>query len=106
MSGATAIFGEAHADLFDALGVAPLNDASTTAFAVPPGATIWFGTRAMAAMHIDVVLGNFPLQGSARIVATSTKIVCSTFAADPINNPPTSSWQLTIIAKAKQKAAN
>jgi hypothetical protein len=45
-------------------------------------------------------------EGSARIIATSKKLVCTAYVADVDNSPPTTSWQLTIIAKLKQKAAN
>lgn len=37
---------------------------------------------------------------------TSKKLACTAWVADAFNAPPTSSWQLTIIAKTKQKAAN
>jgi hypothetical protein len=43
---------------------------------------------------------------SARILATSKKLVCTAFVADACANPPAFGWQLTIIAKTKQKAAN
>jgi len=45
-------------------------------------------------------------KGSARILSTSKKLVCTAFVADDGNAPPTSSWELTIIAKTKHKAAN
>jgi hypothetical protein len=45
-------------------------------------------------------------KGSARILATSKKIVCTAFLADPSGTPPVSMGSLTIIAKTKQKAAN
>jgi hypothetical protein len=31
---------------------------------------------------------------------------CTAFVADRLGNPPETSWQLAIIAKTKQKAAN
>lgn len=45
-------------------------------------------------------------QGSARILSTSKKLMCTAYRADYANSPPTSMVQLTIIAKTKQKAAN
>jgi len=45
-------------------------------------------------------------KGSARILATSRKLACTAFLAEPFNAPPTSMAHLTIIAKTKQKAAN
>ncbi len=44
--------------------------------------------------------------GSARILSTSKKLICTAFAGDRITVPPQTTWQLTIIAKTKQKAAN
>jgi len=74
---------------------------------VAPGATVMFGTGAAAGVSIDSNLGapSFS-KGSARILATSKKLACTAFVADQGNAPPTSAWQLTIIAKTKQKAAN
>ena len=45
-------------------------------------------------------------KGSARILATSKKLACTAFVADRVDDPPQTSWQLTIIKKTTQKAAN
>jgi hypothetical protein len=52
------------------------------------------------------LLGDGFSKGSARILSTSTKITCTAFVADSFNAQPTIGWQLTIIPKTKQKAAN
>jgi len=42
-------------------------------------------------------------QGSARIVSTSSNIVCTAMLVDPNNAPPTSMVSLNVFAKTKQK---
>ena len=94
-------------ELFFSGGGAPSNDAAATSLSVTPGATVMFGTIAAAGLSINSSLGGGPMsKGSARILATSKKLACTAFLADPGNAPPTSMAQLTIIAKLKQKAAN
>ena len=93
-------------EVFGPAGGAPLNDAVATSLSVAPGATVMFGSSA-AGILIDTDPGIPPMsKGSARILATSKKLVCTAFVADRGNDPPQTSWQLTIIAKLKQKAAN
>jgi hypothetical protein len=94
-------------EIFGSPGGAAINDAADTSLNVATGATVMFGTGAAVGLVIDSNLGsgNFS-KGSARILSTSKKIACTAFVADPSNAPPTSAWQLTIIAKTKQKAAN
>ena len=65
-----------------------------------------FGTSAAAGISVSSNLGGFISKGSARILATSKNLVCTSWVADTGNAPPTSGWQLAIIAKLKQKAAN
>ena len=94
-------------EVFSSGGGAPVNDAVATSLTVAPGATVIFGTLGAVGISISSSLGSGPLsKGSARILATSKKLACTAFVADPGNDPPTSGWQLTIIAKLKQKAAN
>ena len=93
-------------ELFGPAGGAPGNDAAATSLSVAPGATVMFGTGTAAGLSISSNLGDGFSNGSARILATSKKLVCTAFLADPGNAPPTSMAQLTIIAKLKQKAAN
>ena len=70
------------------------------------GSTRRLGLDVRAGISINSNLGGFASKGSARILATSKKLTCTAFLADPGNAPPTSMAQLTIIAKLKQKAAN
>lgn len=94
-------------ELFGPAGGGPSNDAVTTSLSVPPGGTRIFGTFNPAGIVIDSNLaGGFFSKGSARILATSKRLVCTAFVADFAGSPPASAWQLTIIAKTKQKAAN
>ena len=63
-----------------------------------------FGTGGAVDILIDLDLGAGDFsQGSARILATSTKLVCTAFVADRGNAPPTSMVYLTIIKKTTQK---
>ena len=93
-------------EVFGPAGGAPGNDAAATSLSVAAGATVMFGTGAAAGLSIDSNLGGGGSKGSARILATSKKLACTAFVADTGNAPPTSAWQLTIIAKLKQKAEN
>ena len=93
-------------ELFAFAGGAPINDAVATSLNVAPGGTVIFGTSAAVGISISSNLGSGFSKGSARILATSKKLACTVFLADPGNAPPTSMAQLTIIAKTKQKAAN
>ena len=92
-------------ELFAAPGGGAINDAVASSLSVAPGATVLFGTNSAAWVVVDSLV-SASSKGSARILATSTKLTCTAFVADAINVPPTTSWQLTIIAKLKQKAAN
>jgi len=94
-------------ELFFSFGGAPANDAAATSLSVAPGATVIFGTGGAVGISISSSLGGgFMSKGSARVLATSKKLACTTFLADKGNDPPTSMAQLTIIAKVKQKAHN
>jgi hypothetical protein len=93
-------------ELFAFPGGGPFNDAAATSLSVAPGATVIFGTSSAVGISVSSSVGGSFSKGSARILATSKKLVCTAFVADPGNAPPTSAWQLTIIAKLTQKAAN
>src|SRR5437867_12204196 len=89
-------------ELFAALGGAPANATAATSLSVIAGATVIFGMGAAAGISINSNLaGGFISKGSARILATSKKVACTAFLADPGNAPPTSMAQLTIIAKLR-----
>jgi hypothetical protein len=94
-------------ELFSSGGGAPVNDAVATSLSVGPGATVTFGTITPVGISINSSLGGGPMsKGSARVLSTSKKLACTAFVADISNAPPTSAWQLTIIKKTTQKAAN
>ena len=93
-------------EIFGGAGGSPVNDAVATSASVGPGATVLFATGAAVWTGIDSDVGGVIGHSSARILATSKKLTCTTFVADAGNAPPTTSWQLTIIRKLKQKAAN
>jgi len=94
-------------EVFGAPGGGPFNDPVATSLNVAPGATVTFGMPSFpAGFVIDSLIAGQLSKGSARILATSKKLACTAFVADTSNSPPTTSWQLTIIAKTKQKAFN
>lgn len=96
-------------ETFDRLGSQVLAASPSCSLSVNPGATVIFGTSAAVGVPVDLNLATcsgLSGRGSARILATSKKLACTVFIADIVNAPPTSAWQLTIIAKLKQKAAN
>ena len=93
-------------EVFGASGGDPVNDAAATAISVLPGGTVRFGTHLAISFTVDRVVHSPGDRASARILSTSKKLECTAFVADPGGAPPGASWQLTIIAKTKQKAAN
>jgi len=94
-------------EVFGPFGGDPVNDATLTASALVPGATIMFGTEGAAGIVVDRNLGLGTLHvGSARILATTKAFICTAYLADTGGNPPTSMTYLTIVAKTTQKAAN
>jgi hypothetical protein len=94
-------------EAFGPAGGAAINNAAMTSVAVLPGGTVTFGGNSAVGIAVNSDL-NLPMtaRGSARILATSKKLICTAYTADTGNSPPASAWQLTIIAKTKQKAAN
>src|SRR5262249_19017606 len=93
-------------ELFDSTG-SLLNDAATTAVTLSSGAAVIFATAGATGISVNQSFTPPTMQrGSARVISTSQSLVCTAFVADALNDPPVTSWQLTIIAKTKQKAAN
>jgi hypothetical protein len=91
-------------ETFPPVGGAPVNDAAATSLSVAPGATVIFGTSAAVGISINSSVGGCACsKGSARILATSKKLLCTAWVADTGNAPPTSAWQLNVVAKTKQK---
>jgi len=98
-------------EVFADTGGGPTNNASTNAQTVAPGGTVRFGTASAGSLFQsgfanqgNLALGAFI--GSARILSTSKSLICTAFVADVGNATPESGSQLTIVKKAKQKAAN
>jgi hypothetical protein len=90
-------------EVFGGAGGGPVNDATATSVSVPPGGSVMFGTGSAVAISIDSNLGTGPVRGSARILSTSKKLICTAFLADRDNAPPTSMVYLTIVKKVNQK---
>jgi hypothetical protein len=94
-------------ETFGTGGGPPLNVAAASSVLIASGGTHTFGTNTAVGINVSSDLNIPPIsKGSARILATSKKVVCTAFVADAGNSPPASGWALTIIAKTKQKAAN
>jgi hypothetical protein len=92
-------------EVFATGGGPAVNDAMATATVLAPGATVMYSTRPMTGFVADRNLGA-PLiyKGSARILSTARSgVLCSAFVADPLNSPPTSMANLTIVRKTVQK---
>jgi hypothetical protein len=97
-------------EAFGPLGGGPLNKADTTSFNLVSGGTVIFVTDTAFGLEADVNLGLAKLgtvaKGSARILSTSKKLVCTAFLLDNSASAPVSMTYLIIVAKAQQKAAN
>lgn len=90
--------------VFGPAGGSPLNTFATTALSLAPGATTLFGTNTSNWVTVDANLAPSTVsKGSARILATSKKIICTAFLADPVGNPSFVITSLTIVAKTKQR---
>ena len=82
------------------------NDAIVTSYSLTPGHSVLFGTHASGGTLFDVNLGTgnmYAYTSSARIVATSKKLICTAFLADGSTDPPTSLVHLTMVSKLKQR---
>lgn len=91
-------------EAFGLAGGAPINDPVAASLSVVPGGTVTFGCSGAVGIGIDSNLACGGLgRGSARILATSKKLVCTAYIADISNDPVTSAWQLNIIKKKTQK---
>ena len=83
---------------------ASLNNPNSSAVSFAPGASVLIGLEPAAGLDVDVNLNiGLVAKGSAHILTTSKKIVCSAFVADENNTPPSTMVSLTVAAKGKQK---
>lgn len=90
-------------DVFDQNAMA----AGSGSLVVGPGKTVLFATRTTAGLFYDLVVGPVPIQkGSARILSTDKKLMCSASLVDAVDDPPNFMSALNVVAKLKQKAAN
>lgn len=97
-------------EVFAAAGGPPLNDASAPNLdgveTMGPGETATIVTGSIVGIHEDEIIdGLGPASvrnGSARIISTSKKIVCSVFVVDELNDPPTTMGQLSVIYKKQR----
>ena len=93
-------------EVFGPSGGASINTAATTAIRLAPGATAIFGTTSSASFIVDGILGTGTvISGSARILATSKKLICGAFLADSTSVRPVSTVSLAIVLKG-QKTSN
>ena len=99
-------------EMFGNAGGGPYNDAALESVSAQPGATVRLGTVQPTNDILgfngvsSVISCPGPGTASARILSTSRKLMCTAFVGDAFTVPPQTSWQLTIVAKVKQKAAN
>lgn len=70
---------------------------------LPPGDTDVISIYDTAVFVEEGVLREFVSHGSARILATSTKIICSAFLVHPDDAPPTFITPLPVIKRTTQK---
>lgn len=91
-------------EVFYASGGAAGNDPVATSLSIAPGASVIFGTQNAVGIVVysDLAAGALS-QGSARILSTSTKLICTAYIADRLNSPPAAGWQLNVIKKKAQK---
>jgi hypothetical protein len=93
-------------EVFGPSGGGSINIAAETAISLAPGATAIFGTTSSASFIVDGILGTGTVtKGSARILATSKKLVCGAFLANPGSGASVSTLSLAIVAKG-QKTSN
>ena len=100
-------------EVFGSNGAGPLNDANAEtdggpgngAVDVQAGGTVTIATGSIAGFLQDTTIIFLPglKSGSARILSTSTKIMCTAFVTDKLSTPPTSMRALPIIKKTSQK---
>jgi hypothetical protein len=91
-------------ETFLQFGGGPANNVAPTSLTVSSGAMVTFGTGSAVAIAVDSAV--FPCgscRGSARILSTSKKLVCTAYIADRFNAPPTSMTELKVVKNKTQK---
>jgi hypothetical protein len=90
-------------EVFDQGGTST-NNPATTAVSLAPQASVMFGTQTANSLSHDGLLSvGVITKGSAHILTTSKKVVCSALLVDPGSNPAVSMTTLTVTVKGKQK---
>jgi hypothetical protein len=90
-------------EVFDQGGTST-NNPTTTAVSLGSQASVLFGTQGANSLSLDAQLSVGVInKGSAHILTTSKKVVCSALLVDPGSNPAVSMTTLTIAYKGKQK---
>lgn len=94
-------------EIFASGGGGPLNDvtADVGTHMPSPGQTSTFELQPIQIIFEDESFGSLPQvkHGSARILATSTKIVCSAVLVEKFNEPAASMTTLPVFKKGVQK---
>lgn len=95
-------------EVFDPEGGAALNDVSTVGgngtLPVPVGATVTIATGACVGLHEDETITGLTnvKNGSARILATTTRLLCTGVLVEKLGNTPTTMTTMKIFAQRQQ----
>ncbi|HEY2387787.1 MAG TPA: hypothetical protein VGK30_12560 [Candidatus Binatia bacterium] len=72
-------------------------------FSINPGGSIHFATGNLAGIPLSVSFNVGQFYGSARVVATSKKLICTGYVVDNASNPPAVMRTLPMIRGLAQK---
>lgn len=95
-------------EVFDPTGGGALNNVSSAVgngtLTIPIGGTVTISTGTTAGMHEDLAITGLVnvKNGSARVLGTSTKVVCNALVADKIGVPPNTLTSIKVFARRKQ----
>jgi hypothetical protein len=89
------------AQFFDDSGTLVDPNAFTVSF--NNGESLHFATGLLPSIPLSVQYNTGTFVGSARIVATSKKMICTAFLIDNTSNPPVSMLQLPVVRRVVQK---
>lgn len=95
-------------EVFAPEGGAAINDVSTGvangAIALPAGATVTISTGAMAGLHEDFSINGLSnvKNGSARILATTTRVLCTALLVEQAGLTPNTIAGLKVFARRRQ----
>lgn len=95
-------------EVFDAAGGAALNNVALPTGdgneVVPVGGTVTISTGTLAGMHEDEAIVSLTdaHNGAARILSTTTRLVCSAIVVNKASTPPSLFATLNVFARRKQ----